>query len=105
MSRLTITLLTMLACRGQDANPVAADPKAAETGRWMFRIYCAPCHGIRAEGGRGPDLTRGTYAVDDLDKDLFVVIARDVNCSVMQCYTDPLDAGAMRRLGSEICFL
>src|SRR5436190_1934409 len=24
----------------------------------MFRIYCAPCHGIQARGGRGPDLTR-----------------------------------------------
>ena len=41
----------------QAANPLASDPKAAEIGRGMFRIYCAPCHGIRAQGGRGPDLT------------------------------------------------
>jgi putative heme-binding domain-containing protein len=30
----------------------------AETGKGMFRIYCSACHGIRAQGGRGPDLTQ-----------------------------------------------
>ena len=56
-------------------NPLAADPKAVEEGRVMFRGGCGPCHGIRAEGGRGPDLTLGAYSVGDSDADLFNVIA------------------------------
>jgi len=32
----------------------------AEAGKGMYRIYCSACHGIRAQGGRGPDLTRTT---------------------------------------------
>src|SRR5579872_5281364 len=62
-------------CRGQDVNPFAADPQAGEIGRWTFRVLCAPCHGIHADGGRGPDLTLGTYSVGDRDADLFKVIS------------------------------
>ena len=29
----------------------------ADAGRGLFRIMCRPCHGISAQGGRGPDLT------------------------------------------------
>jgi len=56
-------------------NPFQNDAQAAEAGRGAFRIYCSPCHGIRAEGGRGPDLTRGIYSVGDRDADLFAVIS------------------------------
>src|SRR6266567_8829730 len=56
-------------------NPFQNDSQAAEAGRGAFRIYCAPCHGIRAEGGRGPDLTRGIYSVGERDADLFAVIS------------------------------
>lgn len=102
MSRLTIVLFVALLGRGQNANPLGADPKAAETGRWMFRIFCAPCHGIHAEGGKGPDLTRGTYSAGDLDKDLFSVIARGVPGSEMQGYADRLDGDAIWRVVSYI---
>jgi cytochrome c oxidase cbb3-type subunit III len=102
MSRLTIILFIAVSCRGQNANPFAADPKAAETGRWMFRIYCAPCHGMRAEGGRGPDLTRGAYSAGDLDKDLFSAIARGVPGSEMPGYADRIDADAIWRLVSYV---
>jgi mono/diheme cytochrome c family protein len=67
MFRLTIVLCIATACRAQGTNPLAGDPQAAETGRWTFRILCAPCHGIHADGGRGPDLTRGAYSVGDQD--------------------------------------
>ena len=67
MPRLTIVLLLAAACQAQ--NPHSDDPQAAETGRWTFRIFCAPCHGIHADGGRGPDLTRGTYSVGEEDKE------------------------------------
>src|SRR5712692_4626073 len=64
--RLTIALfIAATMCRAQSTNPLAGDPQAAETGRWTFRVLCAPCHGIHADGGRGPDLTRGAYSVGD----------------------------------------
>src|ERR1700682_3180233 len=75
MFRLTIVLIIAATCRAQSTNPLAADPQAAETGRWTFRILCAPCHGIHADGGRGPDLTRGAWSVGDQDKDLYSAIA------------------------------
>ncbi|MBI3470289.1 MAG: c-type cytochrome [Candidatus Solibacter usitatus] len=55
-------------------NPFKNDPQAAEAGRGIFRIYCSPCHGIKAEGGRGPDLTRGVYNAGDKDADLHRMI-------------------------------
>src|SRR5258706_5989773 len=101
MSKLTMLLcLATILCRGQSANPHANDPQAAETGRWTFRIFCAPCHGIHADGGRGPDLTRGTYSVGDQDKDLYNAIARGVPGSEMPAYADRLDADAVWRLVS-----
>ena len=56
-------------------NPFANDPSAIGDARAMFSLRCAPCHGRDAAGGRGPDLTRGTYSVGDTDEDLFNVIA------------------------------
>jgi len=85
MLRLASALLVAAIGLAQD-NPVASDPKAAETGRWMFRIYCAPCHGIHAGGGRGPDLTLGTYNNGDRDIDLFHVIAGGVPGTEMPAY-------------------
>jgi putative heme-binding domain-containing protein len=61
--------------QGRASNPFANDPQAAQDGRPMFRLFCSPCHGIKAEGGRGPDLTRGTFSVGDSDEALFTVIA------------------------------
>jgi len=56
-------------------NPLAGDPRAADEGRMMFRGSCSLCHGIKAEGGRGPDLTLGTFSVGEADADLYNVIA------------------------------
>jgi cytochrome c oxidase cbb3-type subunit III len=102
MSRLTILLFIAVTCRAQGVNPLAGDPKAAETGRWTFRILCAPCHGIHADGGRGPDLTRGAYSVGDQDKDLYSAIARGIPGSEMPAYGERLDADAVWRLVSYI---
>ncbi|MBK9167191.1 MAG: c-type cytochrome [Bryobacterales bacterium] len=74
MTRFAVCLLAVLAAQGQE-NPFSSDPSAAEVGRGMYRIYCSACHGIRAQGGRGPDLTRGTFRVGDTDSALFKVIA------------------------------
>jgi len=69
-------------------NPYAGDPHAAEDGRVVFRIYCAPCHGIQAKGGRGPDLTRGTYAAGDRDEDLYQTIRRGVPGTEMPDFSE-----------------
>jgi cytochrome c oxidase cbb3-type subunit III len=102
MFRLTIVLIIAAACRAQGTNPLSGDPQAAETGRWTFRILCAPCHGIHADGGRGPDLTRGTYSVGDEDKDLYGAIARGVPGSEMPAYGERLGADAVWRLVSYV---
>ncbi len=59
-------------------NPFENNAQAAEAGRGIFRIYCSPCHGIHAEGGRGPDLTRGVYSAGEHDSDLLGVISKGV---------------------------
>ena len=72
-------LLTGLApAQTAPQNPFRNDPQAVEAGRGAFRIYCTPCHGIRAEGGRGPDLTRGVYSAGETDAALFDVISNGV---------------------------
>jgi putative heme-binding domain-containing protein len=102
MFRLTAVLIIAAACRAQGTNPLAGDPQAAETGRWTFRILCAPCHGIHAEGGRGPDLTRGTHSVGDLDQDLYSAIARGIPGSEMPAYGERLDSDGVWRLVSYV---
>lgn len=44
-------------------------------GYTVFRVYCAPCHGVHAKGGRGPDLTRGIFRSGEKDADLFRTIS------------------------------
>jgi len=100
--RLAGVLFVAVLCRGQNVNPLASDKQAAETGRWTFRILCAPCHGIHADGGRGPDLTRGSYSVGDQDKDLYGAIARGIPGSEMPAYGDRLDPDAIWRLVSYV---
>lgn len=68
-------------------NPFQNDTQAVEAGRGIFRIYCSPCHGIRAEGGRGPDLTRGVYAAGDQDSDLHNVISTGVAGTEMPSFS------------------
>ena len=101
MSRIPILLLIAACCQAQE-NPFRADPKAAETGRWMFRIFCAPCHGVHAEGGRGPDLRLGVYSAGDLDRDRFRVISRGVPGSEMPAYGGRVEDESIWRLVSYI---
>ncbi len=76
-----------LACLAQQNNPYANDAPAAEIGRGVFRIYCGPCHGMHAQGGRGgPDLTRGVFHAGDRDVDLFGVVTNGVPGTEMQSY-------------------
>ncbi|MDQ6705397.1 MAG: c-type cytochrome [Acidobacteriota bacterium] len=83
-----VSAIFCLACLAQQNNPYADDAAAADTGRGVFRIYCGPCHGMRAQGGRsGPDLTRGVFHAGDRDADLFGVITNGVPGTEMQSYS------------------
>jgi len=59
-------------------NPQAGDPTAVTAGYSVFRVYCTPCHGVHAKGGRGPDLTRGIYHTGEKDSDLFRTISNGI---------------------------
>src|SRR6266545_2875378 len=97
---LFVTVVLTCAC-AQETNPLAGDREAAETGRGMFRIYCSPCHGIRAQGGRGPDLSRGAFAAGDRDSDLYRVISAGVAGTEMGSYSE-LGKDSVWRLVSYI---
>jgi putative heme-binding domain-containing protein len=91
----TILLSGLLCAQG---NPLAGDPAAIDVGKGNFRLYCAPCHGIHAQGGRGPDLTRGRFAAGDTDADLFRVIAKGVEGTEMSDYGERFDDPMIWRL-------
>ena len=91
-----------LLCAGQTKNPFEKDAQAAETGRAMFRIYCSPCHGIQARGGRGPDLTRGTYFAGESDSDLYRIIANGVPGTEMPSFSEQMEDEAIWRLVTYI---
>ena len=80
-------MLILAAGSAYSQNPLAGNPEAIEAGRGIFRIYCTPCHGIRGGGGRGPDLTRGTFSVGDKDADIFRAIYDGVSGTEMQSYS------------------
>jgi hypothetical protein len=58
----------------------AADVSA---GAAIFKAECAGCHGQRATGGLGPDLTRGTFRTAIDDDAMFRVIATGIPGSRM----------------------
>src|SRR5579884_3390767 len=90
MNRLFLLALTAATLYSQTANPFANDTQAAGVGKGMFRIYCAPCHGIRGQGGRGPDLSRGVYNAGEHDADLFHTISAGVPGTEMESYAGVL---------------
>ena len=59
-------------------NPVAATAESIAAGQDTYRKSCAPCHGIKAEGGSGndlipasPDLTDDTWDHGSTDGAIF----------------------------------
>ena len=79
-------------------NPMAGNQAAIDVGKANFRLYCSPCHGINAKGGRGPDLTRGAFAAGETDADLFRVISVGVEGTDMTAYNARFDKDMIWRL-------
>ena len=100
---LQLVLFILLAASVCSAQPSRTNPfhnSAADidTGRATFRIYCAPCHGIGAAGGSGPDLTLGVYEVGDSDEDLFEVIKDGVNGTEMSGFGERMNDNTIWRV-------
>ena len=59
------------------------DTAPPEEGLRLYRSRCAVCHGINAEGYRGPALTRGTGTHGGSDSDLFAIIRNGIPKTAM----------------------
>ena len=69
-----------------ESSPFHEDPASIGVGKASFRLRCSACHGIRAEGGRGPALNRGEFAAGDTDLALYRVIADGVPGTEMPAF-------------------
>ncbi len=67
-------------------SPFHGDPDSIGVGKASFRLRCSACHGIHAEGGRGPALDRGEFDAGDTDVDLYRVIAAGIPGTEMPAY-------------------
>lgn len=56
-------------------NPYAGDEKAGEEGEALFKANCRSCHGDKAKGGFGPDLTDRQWKYGGTDGDILASIA------------------------------
>lgn len=91
----TVLILSLFAARLALAQSPDAD---ADVGRGVFRIYCSPCHGLKARGGRGPDLTRGLLASGAHDDEIFRVISNGVTGTEMEAFGGTLSEDSIRRI-------
>jgi cytochrome c oxidase cbb3-type subunit 3 len=105
MHRALLVLCVALCQTGflsAQTNPLAGDSAAIDVGKGNFRLYCAACHGIHAQGGRGPDLTRGAFTAGDSDADIFRVISHGVEGTDMTSYQERFDTQMIWRLVAYI---
>jgi putative heme-binding domain-containing protein len=95
-------MVAAAAAQAPKTNPLAQDTKAAEEGRVAFRGSCSLCHGIKGEGGRGPDLTVSAYATGTSDADLYSVIANGVPGTEMAGFASRFESDDIWRLVSFV---
>src|SRR6266851_9061873 len=71
--RIVPILLIASSAFGQEAevrNPHTTSADMAAGAR-IFRSHCAECHGLKGEGGRGPNLQTGVFFHGNTDSDIF----------------------------------
>src|SRR5260370_20678181 len=59
----------------------------------LFHKHCAACHGMKGNGGRGPDLVSGRWRHGGTDADIERVIAGGVPGSDMPAFGEQFAAG------------
>ncbi len=60
------------------AQNLRTSPADVAAGAKTFRSHCSPCHGLRAEGGRGPNLASGRFYHGSTDADLLNNISNGI---------------------------
>jgi len=68
------SLASYLAAQLAEVPPHTPSPDDVKFGANIFHSHCAECHGLKGEGGRGPDLTRGGFRHGATDEALFRTI-------------------------------
>src|SRR5579863_7089287 len=89
--RRWLILLWVVPLAGQPgARHLPATPEDIAAGAKTFHSHCAPCHGLRGEGGRGPNLAGGHFYRGASDDDLFRNISEGIAGTEMPgiFYTD-----------------
>src|SRR5579859_4485325 len=66
-----------LAAQPPVRNP-RTSPEDIALGAKTFRSHCAPCHGLHAEGGRGPNLASGRFYHGSSDANLLTNITEGI---------------------------
>lgn len=79
MRRLVLNFcaVALLAQQEELRNP-RTSPADVTAGASTFRSHCAPCHGLDATGGRGPNLAAGTFFHGSSDADLLRNISNGI---------------------------
>jgi mono/diheme cytochrome c family protein len=75
------TLVALIFAASLPAQPVRNPRTSAEDialGAKTFRSHCAPCHGMHAEGGRGPNLASGRFYHGSSDANLLTNITEGI---------------------------
>ena len=83
--RYASILLIASAAFGQSGgikNPHTS-PADVAAGAKIFRSHCAECHGLKGEGGRGPNLTTGVFYHGGADADLFANVTDGIKGTAM----------------------
>jgi cytochrome c oxidase cbb3-type subunit 3 len=69
--KFQLLLAVSLGCFAHPAANPFDNPTGRTQGGALFQTNCAYCHGAHGEGGRGADLTTGTYRHGGSDRELF----------------------------------
>jgi len=78
MQRLVGLLLAGSLAGQQGIRNPRTTPDDVAAGAKTFRSHCAPCHGMRGEGGRGPNLANGHFYRGASDEDLLRNISEGI---------------------------
>src|SRR6266571_5213891 len=80
-----ILLLVTAGAFGQEAEVKNPHTTAADiaAGAKIFRSHCAECHGLKGEGGRGPNLQTGVFFHGATDADIFLNITDGISGTAM----------------------
>lgn len=84
MSRLLVILWAagLLAQQNEGQQNEVKNPRTSAEdialGAKTFRSHCSPCHGLKAEGGRGPNLSNGVFYHGSTDSELLANVSNGI---------------------------